>query len=101
MADLKQIARQILHETLAAIGIPTTMQRKLRRQGTRIVCGEKTLDLKDFGKIRVVAVGKAAYAMVEGLILSLAPFVGFEGVVSAPSLPKKAVPGLRYFAAGH
>jgi glycerate 2-kinase len=101
MADLKQLARQIFHETLAAIDVPATMQRKLRRQGTRIVCGEKTYDLKDFGKIRVVAVGKAAHAMVEGLALTLAPFVGFEGVVSAPSQPKKAVRGLRYFAAGH
>jgi glycerate 2-kinase len=101
MADLKQLARQIFHETLAAINIPATMQRKLRRQGTRIVCGEKTLDLRDFGKIRVVAMGKAAYAMVDGLVLSLAPFVGFEGVVSAPELPKKVVPGLKYFAAGH
>src|SRR5215510_16425644 len=101
MADLKQLARHIFHETLAAIDIPATMQRKLRRQGRRIVCSESTLDLKEFGKIRVVAMGKAAHAMVDGLILSLAPFVGFEGVVSAPSLPKKAVPGLKYFAAGH
>ncbi len=101
MADLKQLARQIFHETLAAIDIPATMRRKLRRKGTRIVCGEKTFDLKDFGKIRVVALGKAAHAMVEGLVLALAPFVGFEGVVSAPSLPRKVVPGLKYFAAGH
>ena len=101
MADLKQIARQILHETLTAIDIPATMQRKLRRQGTRIVCGEKTFDLKDFEKIRVVAVGKAAHAMVEGLVFALAPFVGFAGAVAAPSLPKKPVPGLKYFAAGH
>lgn len=101
MAELKQLARQIFHETLAAIDIPATMQRKLRRQGTRITCGEKTFDLKDFGKIRVVAVGKAAHAMVEGLVLTLAPFVGFEGVVSAPVPPRKAVPGLKYFAAGH
>ncbi len=101
MADLKQLARQIFHETLAAIDIPATMQRKLRRQGTRIVCGEKTFDLKDFEKIRVVAVGKAAHAMVEGLAFALAPFVGFQGAVAAPSLPRKAVPGLKYFAAGH
>src|SRR5215472_17184987 len=101
MADLKQLARQIFHETLAAIDIPAAMQWKLRRQGTRIVWGENTLDLKDFGKIRVVAMGKAAHAMVEGLVLSLAPFVGFEGVVSAPSLPKRALPGLKYFVAGH
>jgi len=101
MADLKQLARQIFHETLAAIDVPAAMQRKLRRQGTRIVCGEKTFDLKDFEKIRVVAVGKAAHSTVEGLVFALAPFVGFEGAVAAPSLPKKAVPGLKYFAAGH
>ena len=101
MADLKQLARQIFHDTLAAIDIPATMQRKLRRHGTRIVFGEKILDLRDFGKIRVVAVGKAAHAMVDGLALGLAPFVGFEGVVSAPAPPRKAVPGLKYFAAGH
>ena len=34
MADLKQLARRIFHETLAAIDIPETMQRKLRREGT-------------------------------------------------------------------
>ena len=101
MADLKQLARHIFHETLAAIDIPATMQRKLRRQGTRITCGEKAFDLKDFGRMRVVAVGKAAHAMVEGLVLTLAPFVGFEGVVSAPSPPRKPVPGLKYFTAGH
>lgn len=101
MADLKQLARHIFHETLAAIDIPATMQRKLRRRGTRVVCGEQAFDLKDFGKIRVVALGKAAHAMVDGLVFALAPFVGFEGVVSAPSLPKKATRGLKYFAAGH
>jgi glycerate 2-kinase len=101
MADLKQLARQIFHETLTAIDIPAIMQRKLRRQGARIVCGEKTFDLRDFSKIRLVAIGKAAYAMVEGLSLALAPFVGFEGVVSAASLPRKTVPSLKYFAAGH
>ena len=101
MADLKQLARQIFHETLAAIDVPAAMQRKLRRQGTRIVCAEKTFDLKDFEKIRVVAVGKAAHSTVEGLVFALAPFVGFTGAVAAPSLPKKAVPGLKYFVAGH
>jgi len=34
MPQLKQLARQIFHETLAAIDIPAAMQRKLRRKGT-------------------------------------------------------------------
>jgi len=101
MTELKQIARQIFRETLAAIDIPATMQRKLERHGARLVCGEKTVNLTDFEKLRVVAIGKAAHAMVEGLVAVLTPFVRFEGVVSAPTAARKQVAGLKYFAAGH
>ncbi|MGB2900859.1 MAG: DUF4147 domain-containing protein [Candidatus Acidiferrum sp.] len=101
MADLKQLARQIFHETLAAIDIPATMQRKLRRAGTRLLCDGKIFDLREFDKLRVVAIGKAAHAMVDGLALVLAPFVRFEGVVSAPTAPRKPLPGMKYFLGGH
>jgi glycerate 2-kinase len=101
MADLKQLARQIFHETLAAIDIPATMQRKLRRQGTRLLCDGKIFDLREFDKLRVAAIGKAAHAMVDGLALVLAPFLRFEGVVSAPTAPRKPLPGMKYFLGGH
>ena len=101
MAQLKQLARKIFQETLAAIDIPATMQRKLQRKGTVLLCGGTRIDLRDFEKLRVVAIGKAAHAMVEGLALVLAPFVRFEGVVSAPTAPPKPVPGMKYFVAGH
>src|SRR5213594_2382297 len=101
MPQLKEQARQIFHETLAAIDIPATMQRKLQRKGTVLLCGGTRIDLRDFEKLRVVAIGKAAHAMVEGLALVLAPFVRFEGVVSAPTAPHKPVPGMKYFVAGH
>ena len=101
MPELKQIARRIFHETLVAIDIPAAMQRKLRRYRTRVVCGGATTDLGQFDKLRVVAIGKAAHAMVEGLALVLAPFVRFEGVVSAPTPARKPVAGMKYFVAGH
>src|SRR5215467_10695216 len=101
MADLKQLARQIFQETLAAIDIPATMQQKLRREGTRLWCDGRSYNLAEFEKLRLVAMGKASHAMVEGLAQVLTPFVRFEGVVSAPALPRRAVPGLKYFAAGH
>src|SRR6266849_2426789 len=69
MPQLKQLARQIFHETLAAIDIPATMQRKLQRKGAVLMCGDARIDLRDFEKLRVVAIGKAAHAMVEGLAL--------------------------------
>lgn len=101
MAPLKQLALQIFRDTLAGIDIPAKMQQKLVRKGSRFSCGGKTFGLADFEKLRVVALGKAAHAMVDGLMQALAPFVRFEGIVAAPSLPRKAAPGLKYFAAGH
>ena len=67
MAELKQIARQIFHETLAAIDIPAAMQRKLWRDGTVLHCGDElVMDLGGFSRVCVVAIGKAAHAMVDG-----------------------------------
>src|SRR5216684_4719472 len=101
MSHLKQLARQIFHETLAAIDIPATMQRKLQRKGAVLMCGDARIDLRDFEKLRVVAIGKAAHAMVEGLALVLAPFVRMEGVISAPTAARRPLAGMRYFVGGH
>ena len=101
MSQLKQVARQIFFRTLAAIDIPATMQRKLRRNGTRLSCNGASFDLLEFKKLRVVAIGKAAHGMVEGLELVLSPFLNFEGVVSASTPARKRVPGVKYFLGGH
>lgn len=101
MLELKQIARQIFHQTLSAIDISTAMQRKLQRDKTQLFfCGAR-IDLREFQKLRVVAIGKAAHAMVEALTQTLVPYVGFEGVVSAPTPARKPVAGLNYFIGGH
>jgi glycerate 2-kinase len=101
MPQLKELAWQIFHETLAAIDIPATMQRKLQRKGAVLVFGGTRIDLRNFEKLRVVAIGKAAHAMVEGLALVLAPFVRVEGVVAAPTATRKPLAGMKYFVAGH
>ena len=101
MPHLKQFARRIFRDTLAAIDIPAAMQRKLQRKGTVLLCGGTKIDLRDFDKLRVVAIGKAAHAMVEGLALVLSPFVRLEGVVSAPTAPRKPLTGMKYFVGGH
>jgi glycerate 2-kinase len=101
MPHLKKLARQIFHETLAAIDIPATMQRKMWRKGTVLTCGDTRIDLRDFEKLRVVAIGKAAHAMVEGLAQVLTPFVRMEGVVSGPTAARRRLAGMRYFVGGH
>ena len=69
MADLKQLARRIFLETLAAIDVAATMRRKLWRDGPLLRCGDEiVVDLRTFDRICVIAIGKAAHGMVQGLV---------------------------------
>jgi glycerate 2-kinase len=101
MADLKQQARQIFHQTLAAINIPLNMQRKLPCKGALLHCGGTTVELSKFENICVVAIGKAAHTMVDGLKACFLCDVFFTGIVSAPTAPVSPLPGLKYFIGGH
>src|SRR5260370_13222508 len=101
MADLKQLARLIFHETLAAIDIPAAMERKLLLEGSLLHCGDPVIDLRSFSKILVVAIGKAAHAMLHGLRALLPQHLGFEGIVSAPTPPDRPLAAAQYFVGGH
>ena len=101
MADLKQLARRIFQETLAAIDIPAAMKRKLHREGTVLSLHQFAVNLEAFSRVRVVAIGKAAHAMVDGLAGILPPNIPVHGVVCAPVAPARAITGLNYFVGGH
>ena len=101
MPELKHLARRIFHETLNAIDIPAAMQRKLRREGPLLFVDAMPIDLRAYARIRVVAMGKAAHAMTEGLAALLGADNAFEGVVSAPTAAQRPVPGMKYYVAGH
>jgi glycerate 2-kinase len=101
MAELKQLARRIFQETISAIDIPEAMQRKLQREGMILRLPDAAVDLRAFERVRVIAIGKAAHAMVEGLAGLLSGGTSFEGVVAAPTAPAPAVAGMTYFAGGH
>src|SRR5271165_1337276 len=101
MAELKLLARRIFQETISAIDIPEAMQRKLRREGTVLRFENATVDLRAFQNVRVIAIGKAAHAMAEGLESLLGGDFLFTGIVSAPTPPAHEVAGLKYFVGGH
>ena len=101
MSDLKRVARRIFQETLSVIDIAETMRRKLRRKGTCVHCGETAVDLGRFRDVRVVAIGKAAHAMLEGLTAVLSPDFRASGIVASPTEPARRVEGILYFKAGH
>lgn len=101
MATGKEIARRILLQTLASIDIPRVMERKLPREGSQLILPDVAIDLSQTTKVRVVAIGKAAHAMVTGLEGILPRGTSVSGVVVAPVAPERGVPGMEYFVGGH
>lgn len=101
MADLKRLARQIFHQALHSIDIPAAMQRKLPREGALLRLNDSVIDLRGFSSVRVVAMGKAAHALLEGLRKLLPPEIRFVGVASVPTAPAEPIAGIGYFVGGH
>jgi hypothetical protein len=61
MADLKQLARRIFLETLAAIDVPAAMRRKLWRDGWVLPGGdEPVVEMGAFNGVCAVALVQAA-----------------------------------------
>src|SRR5271166_4385035 len=101
MADLKQSALQIFRETLSAIDIPMSMQRKLARAGSQIFVNGTSHDLAAFERIFVLAIGKASVAMARGLAETLAPDFRAQGIVVSPTAASGLPEGFRLIVAGH
>ncbi len=99
--DLMSAARHIFTQTLSAIDIGETLRHKLTRSGSRIRCGDWTVDLADYARIRVVAYGKASHAMAEGLASVCAPDFPFAGILVGPTPPPRSLAGFKDFVAGH
>ena len=101
MTHGKQLAREIFHDTLAALDIPRVMELKLTLASSKLVLEDATIDLSACTAIFVAAIGKAAHAMAMGLRSFLPGSFEFKGVVAAPTKPETPIPGLSYFVAGH
>jgi len=101
MPPTRQFVRDIFRQTLAYIDISSVMERKIQFDHFRIILPSKTIELRAISRIIVIAVGKAAHAMVNGLVSILPSGTSFSGIVAAPTEPKNPVPGVQYFVAGH
>ena len=101
VSDLKQLAREIFHETLAALDIPLIMRQKLARNGSQIRIDETAIDLAAYDRIVVIAIGKASVTMARGFADLLASDFAFEGILVAPHEGIADVRGFRVMGAGH
>lgn len=101
MPSTKQIAREIFRQSLASIDIPAVMERKLAVDRSRLVLSSTIIELSAISRVVVIAIGKAAHAMANGLCSILPNGTSLTGVVAAPTSPAAPIPGLKYFVSGH
>jgi glycerate 2-kinase len=101
MPPTKQIARDVFRQTLASINIPQVMERKLQFGHSCVVLPCATVDLSAVSRVVIVAIGKAAHAMVDGLVALLPSGTSYTGIVAAPTTPTSRHSGLQYFVGGH
>lgn len=107
LALLHLEARQIFDHALQASSIPAAFDRHFRFEGKMLmrrsdnggISGSVSLD--DYRKIYVVALGKAALAMLDTLLERLPGDLSLAGVCCAPSLPRRRHPKVHYYAGGH
>jgi glycerate 2-kinase len=99
--DYKDVARQIFHRTLAAVDPCAAIERCLSISGHTLCCSDREYDLRAFADVRVLAVGKAAHRMLDGLLAILPHNARLRGVVSAPTAPRKGHSAFQYFLGGH
>jgi glycerate 2-kinase len=98
---MKETAKRVFHETLAAIDIRATLERKLDCDGAKICADGKVINLGDFKEFVAIAIGKAALAMAEGLTSVLPPQCTPDGILVVPAAPARMLPGWKTFEGGH
>jgi glycerate 2-kinase len=101
MPPAKQLLREIFRQTLASIDIPSVMARKLAWDRSRLILPSGCVDMAGISRVVVIAIGKAAHAMVSGFIPFVPPQASLQGVVAAPTEPAAPLPEFEYFVAGH
>jgi len=99
--DRKHLARQIFSRTLEAVDPAIAIERSLAVSAHHLCCSDRSYDLRDFPDIRVLAVGKAAHRMLDGLLAVLPRGATLRGIVSAPVVPPAPHAGFQYFSSGH
>jgi glycerate 2-kinase len=101
MPPTKQLAREVFLRTLSSIDIPAVMAQKIALAGNRVVLPDGAVEFLKGAHFRIVAIGKAAHAMTAGLAALCPKGTEFRGIVTAPTVPARPLPGLDYFVGGH
>jgi len=96
---MKEIARQLFEHALGASGVEKAFSRQVQCDRGVLRVSEDLYDLNSYSRVFVVALGKAAHAMLAALNQQAGE--RFEGIVASPTPPEFQARAFRYFQGGH
>jgi glycerate 2-kinase len=97
--DMRVTARHLFEYALAEASIDRAFQRHVDcDKGVLRVC-EDLYNLDSYNRVLVIAIGKAAHAMVNSLEMQAGN--RFQGIVASSIDPISQIRGFRYFRGGH
>jgi len=106
--NLNEIARTLFEQALEECSIERAFDRKLRvvtgaARAQLLVEGSEAIPLDRLRRVRVVAVGKAAAAMLKSLLscMRVSASCDLQGVLIAAERPDNLPATIQYFCGGH
>ncbi len=100
LAALRRAARQVLDAAIAAGDAGRLTREALRRDGSRLRAGDRTLDLARVRRVVVVGAGKASGTMAVAAEAAL-DGIPVTGLVAVKERPEPAPRGVRVVESGH
>src|ERR1700744_2715288 len=97
-SDMRSLAREMFEHALGECSVEKAFERNVSCDRGVLRIGDDLYDLRAYGRVYVVAIGKAAHTMVDALIARVGPL---EGVVVSPVTPQPFQVGFEYFQGGH
>ena len=94
-------AREIFAHALKSSSIPAAMNSYLDLPDGLLGPQAGTMQLAGYKQIYIVALGKAALAMLDTLLARLPHEIPVRGICCAPSLPFRQHVNIEYYAGGH
>jgi hydroxypyruvate reductase len=99
-------ARAIFIHALNACRIERAFEQRIRLEDTTLIVEQPPLqplciDLRNYRRIQIVALGKAAVPMTQSLLGILPRRLRIRGICSAPARPEHRDWRIRYYAGGH
>src|SRR3954467_3980877 len=95
---MREQVRGIFLHVLGEIGIEKAFKRNVEYSRGVLRIGHDLMPIASYGRVTVIAIGKAAQAMAQALNAQMGPQAG---IIATPNSPEVMLPGFTYFIGGH